>query len=523
MSAAAASSANVWHRILILAPVGRDARLIDSVLRDASIDAMICGDGAELCERIIEGAGAVVVAEEALDSGVMNLLGRTLADQEPWSDLPIMILTGHPVTGPTKPRSFSQLGRRTTVTLVDRPVRMKTLVIAVDSLLRFRDRQYEIRALLEKVEERVHERDRFLAILGHELRNPLGAILLATQMVDDAGCLDAEYVARIERQSRHLTRLVNDLLELSRVTSGKIALKRSIIDLSTTISQCLQTMRPQMEERNITLTFDDIGEPMLIDGDPTRIDQIVSNILTNAMKYTPGGGDVHVTLGRDDGYALFHVRDTGVGIAPERLGMIFELFGQAENAIGRAQGGMGIGLALVRNLVELHGGSVTASSDGVGTGSEFTVRFPIATRTSEVTPRRDHEVLLPPAARTARRVVVIEDNPDVRDLLKLRLRRLGHHVESASDGPSGLAKVLHDRPDVALIDIGLPGIDGYEIAQKARQALGQSITLVALSGFGQPDDKRKAIESGFDQHLTKPVEFGDLDAVLANRRDFEAP
>ena len=518
MSAAAAVPArDVWHRVLILAPIGRDATLIASVLRDASIDAEVCRNGIDVARRMAEGAGAVMIAEEALDHDVMNMLGRTLADQPPWSDMPIIILTGHPIGGPTKPRSFSKLGRRATVTLVDRPVRMKTLVAAVESLLRFRDRQYEIRALLEKLEERVHERDRFLAILGHELRNPLGAILLATQMVDDEGCLDAEYVVRIERQSRHLTRLVNDLLELSRVTSGKIALKRSIIDFTTTVTQCLQTIEPQMKERHIHLELDRSDEPLYIDGDATRIDEIVSNILTNAMKYTPEGGTVHVALRRDDGHAVFRVRDTGVGIAPERLGMIFELFGQAENAIGRAQGGMGIGLALVRNLVELHGGTVTASSDGVGTGSEFTVRLPIATSPRETAPRREESQ--PPITRTARRVVVIEDNPDVRDLLRLRLLRLGHHVESASDGPSGLAKVLKERPDVALIDIGLPGIDGYEIAQKAREVLGQSITLVALSGFGQPDDKRKAMESGFDQHLTKPVEFGDLDAVLARPRE----
>jgi len=518
MTTAEASGADVWHRILVLAPVGRDGQLICSVLRDASIHCVICDDGADLCRKIEQGAGVVIVTEEALDNDTMNRLGRLLADQLPWSDMPVLILTGHPLGAPMiKPRSFSQLGRRATVTLVDRPVRMKSLVTTVESLLRFRDRQYEIRDLLDKVEERVHERDRFLAILGHELRNPLGAILLATQMVDDKGCLEAEYVDRIERQSRHLTRLVNDLLELSRVTSGKIALKRAIVDLSVTVNQCLETLRPQLAERNISITFDDVGEPLLVDADPTRIDQIVSNILTNAMKYTPEGGHVEVKLQRDGVQALFQVRDTGVGIAPERLGMIFELFGQAENAIGRSQGGMGIGLALVRNLVELHGGSVTADSDGVGHGSEFTVRLPLATQTT-ASPTRREELRREPTARMPRRVIVVEDNADVRELLKLRLRRLGHHVDSAVDGPSGLAKVLKERPDVALIDIGLPGIDGYEIAHKLRQALGQSITLVALSGFGQPEDKRKAIESGFDQHLTKPVEFGDLEAVL-NRRD----
>jgi signal transduction histidine kinase/ActR/RegA family two-component response regulator len=519
----APAATEVWHRILVLAPIGRDAELIGSVLRDASIESVRCADGVELCHLLAEGAGAAVIAEEALDADLMNRLGRTLADQPPWSDMPVLILTGEATAGPAKQRSFSKLGRRASVTLVDRPVRMKTLVTTVESLLRFRDRQYEIRDLLEKLEERVHERDRFLAILGHELRNPLGAILLATQMTNpDDGCLDAEHVTRIERQSRHLTRLVNDLLDLSRVTSGKIALKRSIVNFSDIVSQCLQTIHAAMEERDLHVEFEPPAEPLLVDGDPTRLDQIVSNILTNAMKYTHEGGHVRVTLERTGTEAVLRVGDDGVGIAPERLTMIFELFGQAENAIGRSQGGMGIGLALVRNLVELHSGTVTATSDGVGRGSEFVVRLPLAPADS-VAPRIERrEKKRDDTVATVRRVVVVEDNPDVRDLLRMKLKRLGHHVEAAADGHDGLARILRERPDVAFVDIGLPGIDGYEIANKVRQTLGESIILVALSGFGQPDDKRKAIESGFDQHLTKPVELRDIEDVLSRRREDEA-
>jgi len=523
MSALPNDAEDLWHRILILAPIGRDAELMCSVLTDAGITCLRCNDGDELCSKLAEGAGAALVTEEALDPNLMNRLGRTFADQPPWSDMPIVILTGHLTAEPMKQRSFSKLGRRATVTLVDRPVRMKTLVTTVESVLRFRERQYEIRDLLNKLEERVHERDRFLAILGHELRNPLGAILLATQMVNDEGCLEPEYVDRIERQSRHLTRLVNDLLDLSRVTSGKVSLKRTTVNFADVLNQALETARPSMDARDIRVAFDSPRGEFFVDGDPTRLDQIISNILTNAMKYTPEGGHVQVTLERDaeKDEAVLRVRDTGVGIAPERLNMIFELFGQAENAIGRSQGGMGIGLALVRNLVELHGGNVTASSDGVGKGSEFIVRLPLTHPLPAAPPPPEQRA---PAANTnvARRVVVVEDNADVRDLLKLRLKRLGHHVESAPDGETGLATVLKERPDIALIDIGLPDIDGYEVAQRARQALGESIILIALSGFGQPDDKRKAIESGFDQHLTKPVEFRDLQAVLMRRRDEEA-
>lgn len=512
---------DLWHRILVLAPIGRDAELIGNVFADARLEAHLCSDANEVCGELTRGAGAVLVTEEALDQELTNCLGRALAEQPAWSDLPIMILTGQPSTGPAKPRSFSQLGRRASVTLVDRPVRIKTLVTTAESVMRFRERQYEIRELMEKLQERIHERDRFLAILGHELRNPLGAILLASQMTREDGCLDAEHVVRVERQARHLTRLVNDLLDLSRVTSGKIVLRRSLVNLGDVIQQSVQTVKPLVAEQRLDLQVNTPAEPLYVDGDATRLEQIVSNIVTNAIKYTPEGGKITIDVGSEDADVIMKVTDDGVGIAPERLTMIFELFGQAENAIGRSQGGMGIGLALVRNLVELHGGSVTAESAGVGKGSAFTVRLPRASADAASTERRVQRRDRPRAESddVPRRIVVVEDNTDVRDLLRLKLKRLGHHVEAASDGPTGLEKVLQERPDVAFIDIGLPGIDGYQIAQKVRDSLGQSITLVALSGFGQPEDKRKAIDSGFDQHLTKPVELRDIEAVLSRRSE----
>jgi CheY-like chemotaxis protein len=252
-------------------------------------------------------------------------------------------------------------------------------------------------------------------------------------------------------------------------------------------------------------------EPVLINADPVRVDQIVANVLSNAVKYTPEGG--HVTLSiEQDGDALIRVTDDGVGIASERINGIFELFAQAENAIGRAQGGMGIGLALVRNLVELHGGTVTAQSDGLGKGSEFVVRLPLAgmDQITEMPVQAKHEPHI-----GQRRIVIIEDNPDVRDLLGLKLRRLGHAVDAVADGRDGVQKIVDARPDMALIDIGLPGIDGYQVAQQVRSRMGDVVVLVAVSGFGQPEDKRKAIEAGFDDHLTKPADVGDIENILA--------
>jgi signal transduction histidine kinase len=506
-----------WHRVLVLAPVGRDSELIASVFRDSGLQPVECADGDALYRHIAEGVGAAIVAEEALSPELMLRLAVLLGQQPPWSDLPFLILTGQPRPEPQKPRSFAQLGRRVSLTLVDRPVRMKTLVMTVEALLRFRDRQYEIRDLMEKLEERIHERDRFLAILGHELRNPLAAIMLATQMtrVDD-GCLEAEHVHRIEQQSRHLNRLVNDLLDLSRVTSGKIVLRPVTMNLAQSVEQCVNTMRSAARSQSVDLRLHVEGTPAFVNADPTRLDQIVSNVLTNAIKYTPEGGTVDVTVRTEGGNAAIVVRDDGVGIDSERIASIFELFAQAENAIGRAQGGMGIGLALVRNLVELHGGSVTATSDGVGKGSTFTVLLPLASASERANAPAQS---VPPPEKPVdgdgkRRVVIVEDNPDLRELLRMKLRRLGHDVDAASDGHDGLAMLLEQKPDVAFVDIGLPGIDGYEIAQKVRESLGERVMLVALSGFGQPDDKRKALEAGFDQHLTKPAEIADIERVL---------
>ncbi|HUJ14959.1 MAG TPA: hybrid sensor histidine kinase/response regulator [Thermoanaerobaculia bacterium] len=500
------------ERVLILAPIGRDAELMSTYLERGGIACRICDDMPMLCDEVRNGAGALVLTDEALaQPKSTTALAERLHEQPPWSEIPIIILTGLP-SFEAKNRTFGDLGKRTNMTLIDRPVRIASLVSAAQSALRARQRQYEIRDLMQKLEDRVHERDRFLAILGHELRNPLGAILLASQMTGDDGRLDPEHAELIERQARHLTRLVNDLLDLSRVVSGKIVLKRQPVDLRQTLNQTMQMILPHAKVHKVSLDVRSPALPVIADADPLRAEQIVSNILTNAVKYTPEGGHVIVALEREGDRAAIRVADDGVGIAPERIGTIFELFAQAENAIGRAQGGMGIGLALVRNLVELHGGSVTARSDGLGKGSEFVVTLPIAD--VEAMPEAAPETRQPEHAGV-RRIVIVEDNPDVRELLRLKLRRLGHSVDAVSDGNDGVQKIVDAKPDMALIDIGLPGIDGYQVARQVRMRIGDGVVLVAVSGFGQPEDKRKAIEAGFDDHLTKPADVNDIENLLA--------
>jgi len=500
--------------ILILAPIGRDAELMCGQLQSAGMQCQACSDIDDLCGRLPDGVGAIVLTEEALPTGAMSQLLLTLEKQPKWSEVPLIILTGAP-SYDAKQRSFDLFGRRTNITLVDRPVRIKSLISAAQSAIRARQRQYDIRDLMGQLEERIHERDRFLAVLGHELRNPLGAILLASQMTGEDGRLDYEHARLIERQSRHLTRLVNDLLDLSRVAAGKITLKMQIAYLKEIAQQSMRVVQPQADQQKIAIRFEPPQKSVLVYADPVRVEQIITNILTNAVKYTPEGGHVEMQVGVENGRAAIRVKDDGVGIPNERIDNIFELFAQAENSIGRAQGGMGIGLALVRNLVELHGGTVSASSDGAGTGSEFIVRLPQAkeeeraTTRPEVRPSRTER-----SATLARRIVIVEDNADVRDLLRLKLKRLGHTVSDARDGVEGVKVVLNEKPDLALVDLGLPGLDGYQVARQVREQLGDDVVLVAVSGFGQPEDKRRAPEAGFDDHITKPADVQDIENVL---------
>jgi len=496
-------------RVLILAPIGRDAELMCTHLRKAGIPSDSFDDMDALCRAMDDGAGVLLFTEEALPTEAMHRLGRKLREQPAWSEIPIIILTAV-LEGDSKSRTFSELGNVTNVTLVDRPVRIQSLISAAQTALKARERQYLVRDLMRKLEERVHERDRFLAILGHELRNPLGAILLASQMTEDDGRLDGDHARLIERQSRNLTRIVNDLLDLSRVMSGKIVIKPQVVDLRSLVQQSLQMIEASAALHSVSIEsqFDD--EPQPVNVDPVRGDQIITNVLTNAIKYTPEGGHVVVAVGREDGHAVIRVKDDGVGIAADRIGSIFELFAQAENAIGRSQGGMGIGLALVRNLVELHGGTVRATSDGIGKGTEFVIGFPIA---DEATP--EPKVASAPAMALPRKIVIVEDNVDVRDLLRLKLRKLGHSVDAVGDGDSGVRMIVETKPHMALIDIGLPKMDGYQVAAAVRSKLGSEIVLVAVSGFGQPEDKKKALDAGFDEHITKPAGVQDIEELLA--------
>jgi signal transduction histidine kinase/CheY-like chemotaxis protein len=498
------------ERIVILAPSGRDGELAMRILGNAGFHCEAAADVTEVCDAIRQGAGAVVLAEEALSKDAVEELAEALACEEAWSEIPILILATQSslaYTGGVTER----LGDRSNVTLLDRPIHLGVLVSALRSAIRARRRQYEVKDLLEKLELRIQERDRFLAMLGHELRNPLATILLATEAAASDGETWRYHIEVIERQSRRLARLVDDLLDVSRITAGKIALQRVPADLRELLRACIDPMRSTFESHGIELETEMPAERVVSEVDVVRMEQVVINLLTNAIRHTPTGGRVVASVSTDRASAYIRVRDNGDGISPAMRHRIFELFVQGSGKYDGAKGGMGVGLTLVRNLVELHGGNVWAESDGVRRGSEFVVRLPLSDAEPVATP-----AYKPEARGTAgRRIALIEDNPDLRELLRVRLTRAGHEVFTAADGIEGIATVIAKRPDVALVDIGLPGADGHEVARRVRAELGSEVFLVALTGFGRPEDREKALTAGFDEHMPKPVDVQKLAEILS--------
>ena len=380
---------------------------------------------------------------------------------------------------------------------------------ATEARTRLLEQERRLRAEAEAANQ---AKDHFLAMLAHELRNPLGVILNGIRVLDrlDAGADEGGRVrSLVGRQAHHLARLLDDLLDVARISQGKIVLRRETLDLRAVVDLALQGERHRMDAKRQRLAITMPSEPVLVHGDPARLQQVVSNLVNNASKYTEAGGDIAVEIGVAEDEVRLVVRDSGAGIPAQKLESIFELFVQLDTPLARSEGGLGIGLTLVRRLVEQHDGRVEVHSAGAGAGSTFTVTLPLAApmaAAAAVEPR--------PVGGGPRDVLLIEDNDDAREALRLGLEMAGHRVRVASDGASGIAQAMQARPDVAVIDVGLPGLDGYQVAQALRQKLGRDLLLVALTGYGQSDDRRRAREAGFDVHLTKPAGVEELERVL---------
>lgn len=365
-----------------------------------------------------------------------------------------------------------------------------------------------------RAEDATRAKDEFLAMLGHELRNPLSPIVTALQLMRLRNQASREQDI-IERQVASLMRLVDDLLDVSRITGGKVELRREQVELAEVAIRAIEIASPILEKKQQALRVEIPTRGMVLDVDPSRLAQVLANLLTNAAKYSDADTEVVFTAERRGDSVRIAVRDRGIGIAPEMLDRVFDLFVQHRQSIDRSQGGLGLGLAIVRSLVEMHGGTVVATSGGAGLGSEFVVTLPCAAApTHEAAPARLPDAPLPPVEQRGR-VLVVDDNDDAATLMADALESLGYRVQTASDGPEALRVSEEFEPTVGLLDIGLPVMDGYELASRLRERpLARNLRLIAITGYGQETDKRRSEAAGFDAHLVKPITLEQLQHVL---------
>ncbi|HYR96195.1 MAG TPA: ATP-binding protein, partial [Candidatus Binatus sp.] len=391
-----------------------------------------------------------------------------------------------------------------------RPVRM--IGVGVDMTER-RQLEDELRERAQQLADADRRKDEFLAMLSHELRNPLAPLRTALYLLATDGPDRDRFLAMAERQVKQLVRLVDDLLDVSRITEGKITLRNEVVSLSELVSRAVETVRPLLDARGQVFTLSLPAESVLLKADPARLAQALGNLLSNASSYTPTAGSIWLTAERLDDEVMVRVRDTGAGLAPELLPHVFDLFVQGDTSLERAHGGLGIGLTIVRRVVEMHGGRVEAQSPGPGQGSEFILHLPVLPTTSAAEADRDVSPRVDDPVR-ALKVLVVEDNRDTAEGLARMLELWGHDVRLAFDGLAGLDLAERYGPDVILCDLGLPGMDGYELARRLRARAVGNMVLIAVSGYGRTEDRRRAVDAGFDHHLVKPTDLGALAELL---------
>jgi signal transduction histidine kinase/ActR/RegA family two-component response regulator len=482
-----AVSAGDELRVLILAPVRNDARLSAGFLEKAGLTATICADLEDLQGRICTGCGALLLAEEALATDEVAKLAEQLERQPSWSDLPLILITAAGDASGVRPRYMTALSPVGNISVLERPVRPETLVSTCEVGLRARRRQYQVRGLLHELDAADRRKDEFLAMLAHELRNPLAAVAnAASLLINSSAGEDHEWAKSvIARQSSQLAHLIDDLLDVSRITAGKIRLRKEVIDVATVLDRARDSARPLVSARKHNLICNYSAGALWLDADPTRLEQVVLNLLTNAAKYTPAGGRIELSARPSGGEILIAVRDNGIGIAPEHIPEMFRLFAQGER--------------------------IEAQSGGINGGSVFTVCLPAAAKAAAV--RGNGSLAIPKAA--LRRVLIVDDNVDTAHGLARLLARAGHEVVVAHNGSQALERARELSPHAVVLDIGLPGMDGFEVVQRLRkEACCSESVIIAVTGYGKPEDRERALDAGFDYHMVKPVAIEQLKALL---------
>lgn len=544
---------NQTERILILAPTGRDALMTANFLSEAGLSSDICENVQQLCQKMSENAGLIFLTGEALTVETMLKLVSALSAQPAWSDLPLIVLTNGGGETPANVETLNALSVAGNVTLIERPVRLMTLMSTVKSALRARRRQYDIRdyiieekrtaAKLEKLFESERAarslaetasllKDEFLATVSHELRTPLNAIVGWTNLLR-SGRLEAGKVAHalevIQRNARSQAKIIEDLLDVSRIITGKLKLEIESVDVASLIKSVIESVMPAAEANEITVRQTILAEDTSIVGDAARLQQVLWNLLTNSIKFTERGGQVEVKLQRTDLNLVISVSDNGKGIQPEFLPHVFERFRQADGTTTRLFGGLGLGLAIVRHLVELHGGTVQATSAGIGKGATFTIKLPltpsaqsIKTEINGSSTRKDIVNTKTPESLTGSlkglKILVVDDEIGTLEMLKVMLESSGASVITARSVSEALENLKTNVPDLIISDIGMPGTDGYEFIENVRRMSpenGGNTPAVALTAYARHEDKQKALRSGFQMHLTKPIEIDSLVSTIA--------
>jgi signal transduction histidine kinase/ActR/RegA family two-component response regulator len=501
-------------RVLIVPPTRRDGEVTCEILKRVGVQCTVCNDAISLAGEIKDGVGVLLITDALAADSRATAITAALSNQPTWSDTPTILLSRTDRESSAVKRLVAAL---TNVTILDRPTSPRTLVSAVKTAIRGRLRQYQLRDQLRALQEAEdallnadRRKDEFLAMLAHELRNPLAPIRSSSEML--ALTLPPQAPARaavnvIKRQVVHLTRLVDDLLDVSRITQGRIQLRRQPVELSSIVAQAMESVEPLARQKHHQVTICSDSEPSYVEGDSARLIQCVTNLLTNAVKYTDQDGQIHVETRNMHTETVITVSDNGTGIAEDLMPRIFELFVQSARSLDRSEGGLGIGLSVVKRLIEMHGGSVAASSPGPGCGSTFEIRLPRIEwgSDSEDAPKR--------TAWLPQRILVVDDNKDAADSLADILQFDGHTLHTAYTAGAALDSLSTFQPSVILLDLGLPDMNGYQVAKRIRDS-DISVRIIALTGYGQAEDMEQTRAAGFDAHLVKPVDLEMLERAI---------
>jgi signal transduction histidine kinase len=508
---------NKPRTVLLIEDNEGDARLIQEMLRDASGASFRLECAERLTtglERLARGGIEVVLLDLSLPE--TQGLNSFLHVHAKVPDTPVVVLTGY--KNEEQGNKAVQSGAQDYLIKgqVDAPMLGRALRYAIE-----RGRiEKELRQRAEQLAEMDRRKDEFLATLAHELRNPLAPIrnsLHILRMSCGAGPSSERVLKMMERQVSHMVRLVDDLMEVSRITRGKINLRKERVELAAILRSAVETSRPLIEAARHQLAITVPTEPLTLEADSVRLSQVIANLLNNAAKYTEEGGQIWLTARREGNEVSVSIRDTGLGIPGEMLPRIFDMFAQVDRTLKRSQGGLGIGLHLARTLIEMHGGRIEARSGGPGQGSEFLFHLPLAQADSPGDEGRSGKRQPQTAGECQQRILIVDDNRDVADSLLMLLQFLGADAYVVYDGPSALEALRIYRPSVVFLDIGMPGMDGHEVARKVRQLPEyRDVVLIAMTGWGQEEDRRRSKENGFTHHLVKPVNADALQALLAS-------